>query len=115
MSLDSAARAAGVTKPGLMYHFSTKQDLLMAMVDFVIDGYECDLKARIPGADPARESVESRIHAYVSWACEGDFSAGDLVMLTDPDSTSHSRTVGANGWSRGSRYPTAFLLRNERG
>ena len=84
VSLDSAARAAGVTKPGLMYHFSTKQDLLMAMVDFVIDGYECDLKARIPGADPARESVESRIHAYVSWACDGDFSAGDLVMLTDP-------------------------------
>ena len=37
VSLDSAARAAGVTKPGLMYHFSTKQDLLMAMVDFVID------------------------------------------------------------------------------
>lgn len=84
VSLDSAARAAGVTKPGLMYHFSTKQELMHAVVDFVIDEYERDLVDRIPGSVPSEASVETRLAAYVDWACEGIFAPGDLVMFTDP-------------------------------
>ena len=43
LSLASAARAAGVTKAGLMYHFATKEDLMSAVMDHVIDRYEREL------------------------------------------------------------------------
>ena len=54
LTLDSAARAAGVTKPGLMYHFSTKEQLLGFYVVDVADLDEAleiarDLAAANPG------------------------------------------------------------------
>ena len=45
LTLDSAARAAGVTKPGLMYHFSTKEQLLGAILDRMTARYECEMLA----------------------------------------------------------------------
>ena len=43
LSLDSAARAAGVTKPGLMYHFATKEQLLTAILDRLAARYEQEM------------------------------------------------------------------------
>lgn len=48
VSLESAARAAGLSRSGLLYHFSTKEALMMSLVDFVIDGYEKALTDRAP-------------------------------------------------------------------
>ena len=47
VSLDSAARAAGVTKAGLMYHFRTKQALMTAVIDHLMDQYEHELTTQI--------------------------------------------------------------------
>jgi AcrR family transcriptional regulator len=33
VSLESAAQACGLSKPGLMHHFHTKQALMLALVD----------------------------------------------------------------------------------
>ena len=52
LSLESAARAAGMSKPGLMYHFSTKEALVAALVDHLIDDYERTFVAAAPR--PAR-------------------------------------------------------------
>lgn len=80
--MDSAARAGGVSKPGLMYHFSTKQALLEALIDHLIDGYEADLEGLLPQAADA--TVEERIEAYLVWATTYTHDAADLVMLADP-------------------------------
>ena len=84
MSLDSAARAAGVTKPGLMYHFPTKALLMQALVDHLVDGWERELRRRLPAQSEERPSVHDRLTAYVDWVCEGDFDSSDLVMFSDP-------------------------------
>jgi AcrR family transcriptional regulator len=81
ISLESTARAAGLTKPGLMYHFPTKEALMTALVDALVDGYEVDLVAHLPSGSP---TVEERLSAYVDWALTAHIDRADLVMFTDP-------------------------------
>jgi AcrR family transcriptional regulator len=83
VTLESAARQAGLTKPGLMYHFATKQALMIGLVDHVIDGYEQALAQRLSG--PISEATPAaRIGAYLDWSFAGSFDQSDLAMLTDP-------------------------------
>ena len=90
LTLDSAARAAGVTKPGLMYHFSTKEELLGAILDRMTARYEREMLALVSarhGAeieDFAEAPAEQRVLAYLDWACTGDLDAADLVIFADP-------------------------------
>lgn len=83
LSLDTAARAAGVTKPGLMYHFGTKEALVSALVDRVMDGQEHRLEALLDG-DLATAPVRARLGAYVRWALSAEHDAVELIMLSDP-------------------------------
>lgn len=47
VSIESVAVAAGLTKPGLMYHFRTKAALMDALVDHVVDELESELVERL--------------------------------------------------------------------
>ncbi|MFI7481406.1 TetR/AcrR family transcriptional regulator [Kocuria sp. M1R5S2] len=83
ISLESAARHVGLSKPGVMYHFRTKEALMLALVDRVMDGWEQEMARRLPARAeevPARE----RLRAYLDWCLSGEFDEADLVMLTDP-------------------------------
>jgi AcrR family transcriptional regulator len=85
LSLDSAARAAGVTKPGLMYHFSTKEELMTAVLDRVLTRYQQQLSATLGvETDFATAPAADRMRAYVAWSCAGECEPGDLVMFADP-------------------------------
>jgi len=88
ISLDSAARAAGVTKPGLMYYFGTKEELMSALLDHLMSRYEVDLRHRLAGTDEdvdvASVDVRTRLRAYVDWVCETSYDVTDLVIFTDP-------------------------------
>lgn len=86
VSLESAARAAGLTKPGLMYHFPTKEALMTGLVDHLVDSYERDLAARLPRGTA---TPEERIGAYVAWAFTADIDTADLIMFTDPRLREH--------------------------
>ena len=100
LTLDSAARAAGVTKPGLMYHFSTKEQLLGAILDRMTARYECEMLALVAarhGAeieDFAEAPAEQRVLAYLDWACTGAIDAADLVIFADP----HLRVTLTERW-----------------
>lgn len=83
VSLDSVAKAAGLTKPGLMYHFPTKAALMGALVDHVVDNLESDLIQRLAGPVEQASAAE-RLRAYVQWALESPHRRSDLVMLADP-------------------------------
>ena len=82
LSLESVARAAELTKPGLMYHFPTKEALMSALVDHTIDGYERELGARLP--HNGASTVEQRLAAYIDWAFTAEIDQCDLVMFSDP-------------------------------
>ena len=100
LTLDSAARAAGVTKPGLMYHFSTKEQLLGAILDQMTARYEREMLALVAarhGAeieDFAEAPAEHRVLAYLDWACTGAIDAADLVIFADP----HLRVTLTERW-----------------
>ncbi|WP_229052005.1 TetR/AcrR family transcriptional regulator [Aeromicrobium sp. Leaf350] len=83
LSLESAARAAGVTKPGLMYHFATKEALVAALVDHVLDRHETTLAELLPQG-PAAAEASDRIAAYARWALSFEHDAADLVLFSDP-------------------------------
>lgn len=82
VSLDSVAAAAGLTKPGLMYHFKTKEALMLAIVDHVVDAEEAELARRM--AQVESDCPWPRLVAYVHWMLSGDTDEADLAMLADP-------------------------------
>src|SRR5699024_7741853 len=85
LTLDSAARAAGVSKPGLMYHFATKEALLNAILDRMIFRYEAGLLASVGGVpDFAQVPLGNRHLAYLQWSCQAPLSPADLVIFADP-------------------------------
>lgn len=100
LTLDSAARAAGVTKPGLMYHFSTKEQLLGAILDRMTARYEREMLALVAARhgteieDFAEAPAEQRVLAYLDWACTGAIDAADLVIFADP----HLRVTLTERW-----------------
>lgn len=83
VSLDSVARSVGLTKPGVMYHFPTKEALMLALVDSVLDRWEEALVARL-GSSPEGAAPAARIGAYVDWSLSGGFDETDLVAMSDP-------------------------------
>jgi AcrR family transcriptional regulator len=83
LSLDAVAKRVGLTKPGLMHHFPTKEALMLALTDHVVEGYDRSLSARVTGPVEALSPAE-RIRAYLDWSLEEDFDAADLVMMADP-------------------------------
>lgn len=91
LTLDSAARAAGVTKAGLMYHFSTKEELLAAVLDRITERYEREMldrvAARYEGAvgNLADVAARDRYLVYLEWSAESPLSPSDLVIFADPN------------------------------
>ncbi len=83
VSLDSAAKQAGVTKPGLMYHFPTKEALMLALVDHVVDRWERQLNAELGMPVEDAGPVEG-ITAYAEFTLSTSFGTSDIVMLADP-------------------------------
>ena len=82
VSLDSVAHAAGLTKPGLMYHFKTKEALMLGVVDRVAQGQARELNELLASVDPA--SPWPRLTAYVRWTLSEPVDEADLAMMADP-------------------------------
>ncbi|WP_063890833.1 TetR/AcrR family transcriptional regulator [Sciscionella sediminilitoris] len=83
VSLDSAAQRAGLTKAGLMHYFPTKQALMLALVDHVVDRWEQRLAGFLSGP-PTEATARERVLAYLDWTLSTSFDCADLIMLADP-------------------------------
>lgn len=79
LALDAVAREAGLTKPGVVHHFGTKEVLTVAVVNRIIDRWEADLHTR---ASADAEPID-KLRAYVDYALNGDFDSSDLALLAD--------------------------------
>lgn len=79
LTLDAVAREAGLTKPGVVHHFPTKEKLVVSVVEFITDRWEADLTAQAPDATTAVE----RLRSYVDYALTGDFDRSDLAFMVD--------------------------------
>ena len=79
LTLDSVARACGLTKPGVIHHVGSKEGLMVAVVDHVIDRWTEDLDALLP----ADATDVDRLVAYVDHALSTDFDPSDLAPFAD--------------------------------
>src|SRR5580704_19130890 len=80
--LQAAAEEAGLTKPGLMYHFRTRDDLLMAIQRHLTETWEQYLLAEL--GKPLEESTaQERAAAYARVNANGPASKAELAFMVE--------------------------------
>ncbi len=80
LTLEAVAVAAGISKGGLLYHFPSKEALIVGMIDVFIQQFEHHLTANL--ADAA-ETPNAWIRAYVITslaAVSGEFEISAAMM-----------------------------------
>ena len=82
LSLESVAKRAGLTKPGLMYYFPNKEALMVGLVDFAARHWH-ELLLAEAGGDPGELTAFERHRAYVEVATTADVSRADYWIFSD--------------------------------
>ena len=80
LTIDAVAAGSGLTKPGVVHHFATKEVLALAVLDHMADRWEEKLAGRA-GRDAGPVGL---LRAYVEHALLADMDAADLALLADP-------------------------------
>jgi AcrR family transcriptional regulator len=81
ITLDAVARQAGLTKPGLMYHFPTREALLLAIVEHAAGRMEDAMRAS--GVTLETSTAAERIRAYARITTCGDISRAEYAIFTE--------------------------------
>lgn len=71
-TLDDVARRAGVSKGGLLYHFASKQELLLAMAHDWLEQFRVTVLAAV---DPDDDAPGRLVRAYVRTSIDGALDA----------------------------------------
>lgn len=79
LTIDAVARAVGITKPGVVHHFPTRETLTVAVTEHLLDGWEAEIAAR---AGDRAEPVD-RLRAYVEHTLLGEMDAADVALVAD--------------------------------
>ncbi|MFD4725029.1 TetR/AcrR family transcriptional regulator [Streptomyces seoulensis] len=95
ITLEAAAKEVGLSKPGLMYHFPTKEALMLGVVDHVADRWEKLLLEQL-GRPLETATPAQRIRAHVDVALNTPFDRADFAIYTD----AHYRTALTDAWVR---------------
>lgn len=86
LTLEAAAEEAGLTKAGLMYHFRTREELLLAIQRHLTDAWEERLLATL-GKPLAEATARERAAVYARADAHGGTSKAELAFLVE--SASH--------------------------
>jgi AcrR family transcriptional regulator len=81
-SYEATAAEAGLTKAGVLYHFPCREDLVLAVVEYVADTWEQAMLAAL-GRPLAEASPAQRIRAYVEVAAGDDVARADFAVYAD--------------------------------
>lgn len=86
LTLDAAARAAGVSKGGLLYHFASKEALLAGMLNRLAERIAADwsaiLAAQPPGPGQATRAVLAWSFSEPDAICDQHKLAGAVFLAT---------------------------------
>ena len=94
VTFESVAKASGITKGGLIYHFSSKQGLFQAMHDRKAAQWEEQLQEKL-GAHPETATVAERVAAYARVSAHRATSADLLLMLSAANTPSFRASYSA--------------------
>jgi AcrR family transcriptional regulator len=64
LTIDAVAKRAGLSKGGVMYHYKTKKDLLVDMVNSYAQHLEHKLES---GKEKNRQSLDPLVPGFISW------------------------------------------------
>ncbi len=81
-SYETTASEAGLTKAGVLYHFPSREDLVLAVVEYVARSWE-DAMLEALGRPLAEATPAQRIRAYVEVAAGDDVSRADFAVYAD--------------------------------
>lgn len=118
VTLDAAAKRAGLTKGGVIYHFPTKQALLLALSDHLVERWEAAMITEL-GRPVQEASAAERIRTYVKIVADpGDrFTRADIAVATEawfsPDLMQPWITRLAPWFALGDELPRAERARLE--
>ncbi|MGD8193507.1 TetR/AcrR family transcriptional regulator [Herbiconiux sp. P18] len=82
ITYQTVATEAGLTKAGLMYHFPSKDALMVAVIEHVIERWQGELQAALEVPLP-ESTLAQRVAAFVDFATEGGASAGEFVVFSE--------------------------------
>lgn len=82
LTIDAVAAEADVTKSGVLYHFSHRDDLITAVLEYIADGWEQQV-TDILGSDPERATVTERVIAFTTAAATVPPPSSELAVLVD--------------------------------
>src|SRR6202050_2423287 len=92
LTLEAAAEEAGLTKPGLMYHFHTRAALLRACHGRLTEGWEDVLLADL-GKPLAQSTAQERAAAYARVNAHGPASTAELAFMVESAASSELAQV----------------------
>lgn len=78
----SVAEEAGLTKAGLMYHFPTKDAMMVAVIEHVLARWQAELSATLT-VPFAQSTIAERVRAFVAFAGEGGATRGEFVVFAE--------------------------------
>ncbi|TFD92107.1 TetR/AcrR family transcriptional regulator [Cryobacterium lactosi] len=82
ITYESVAREVGLSKAGLMYHFPSKDDLMYAVIEHVIDRWKVELRGTL-GRSFEESTLAERVRAFVEFAANGGATRGEFVVFTE--------------------------------
>ena len=80
-SMDDIAREAGLTKPGLYYHFKSKTELLFAVMSFAMDELERETFAAMAKAATPVEKLRAILHTH-AWMITREKDRAFTLLIT---------------------------------
>ncbi|MFJ4036506.1 TetR/AcrR family transcriptional regulator [Microbacterium sp. NPDC090007] len=86
ITLEAVARAAGVTKGGLQYHFASKEDLLDAILEQSWRQAEVAAEDAL-GKTWAEATPDERLSAFIRSSAAAEVTKADLVLALEGAST----------------------------
>ncbi|AJQ90785.1 TetR/AcrR family transcriptional regulator [Propionibacterium freudenreichii] len=84
VTFESVATAAGVTKAGVVYHFPTREALLLALQEYLAHQWQLDLEAQL-GTPVESASQGDKLAAYARDSSHSSSRAELLLMLETVD------------------------------
>jgi AcrR family transcriptional regulator len=93
-SMNHVAERLNITKPGLYYHFKSKQDLLFAILNYALDWLERDALAATMGAKNSTERLRNIIYRHARMITMENDGALTVLVVDEADSlTSEDRRM----------------------
>ncbi len=80
-SMDEIAREAGLTKPGLYYHFTSKTELLFAVMTFAMDELERETFTAMAKASTPLEKLRAILHTH-AWLITREKDRAFTLLIT---------------------------------